>query len=90
MCYLEFDMEPVNVFRKPEAQHEQFLAAAVAAIQRTYPNEQNRYLIHFRFQKLGLLVDYYTMDGRFYSRPMGVIGDYARPQTDRSDTETDS
>ena len=66
-------MKQVNVFRKPDKLHDQLLDAAVDAIERKHPNEHNRYLIHFRSQKLGLLVDYYAMDGRFYSRPMGVI-----------------
>ena len=73
VMYRRSKIEPVNVFRQPVGQHEQLMDAAVAAIKRKYPNEHNRYLIHFRYLKLGLLVDYYAMDGRFYSRLMGLI-----------------
>ena len=64
-------MEPVNVFRKPENLHELYLDTAIEAIQSEYPDQHNRYLIHFRQSEvhdLGLLVDYYSMDGKMYGR----------------------
>ncbi|AFG37430.1 hypothetical protein [Spirochaeta africana] len=69
-------MDKVNVFRKPKKYHEKFLDAALEAIQEKYPEEINRYLVHFRQAEdndLGLLVDYYSMDGKMYGRLCGVI-----------------
>ncbi|AFG37204.1 hypothetical protein [Spirochaeta africana] len=69
-------MESVNVFRKPKKYHEKFLDAALEAIQEKRPDEINRYLVHFRQAEdndLGLLVDYYAMDGKMYGRLFGVI-----------------
>ncbi len=66
-------MDQFNVFSRPHESDLRLVPAAVAAIQQQYPDEPTQFLVHFRRQERGLLINVLIADDQFQTSCLGVI-----------------